>query len=111
MKTRNSGSAMTIESILPTPDIFSAKRILCIQPHYDDNDMAAAGTLFQLAKRGAEVIYLTVTDDLMGVNDVSLSDEEAAQVLKRDQAAAAEIVGVKENYWLGYPDAGDFDHF
>jgi len=102
---------MTIESILPVPDIYAARRILCIQPHYDDNDMAAAGTLIQLAKQGAEVIYLTITDDLMGVNDISLSDDSAAQVLKRDQVAAAKIVGVTEHFWLGYPDAGDFNHF
>src|SRR5512133_3832168 len=101
---------MTIDSILPIPDFFSAKRILCIQPHYDDNDMAAAGTLIQLAQKGAEVIYLTVTDDLMGINDVSLTDEEASQVLKRDQFAAAEIIGIAEQIWLGYPDAGNFDH-
>jgi len=102
---------MTIESILPIPDLFAARRILCIQPHYDDNDMAAAGTLLQLAQRGAEIIYLTVTDDLMGVSDISLSDEEAARVLKRDQFAAAGIIGVAKQIWLGYPDAGDFDYF
>ena len=102
---------MTIESLLPIPDIFAARRILCIQPHYDDNDMAVAGTLIQLGKRGAEVIYLTITDDLMGVNDVSLSDDAAAQVLKRDQFEAAEIIGVAQHFWLGYPDAGDFDYF
>ena len=86
---------MTIETSLPTPNIFEAKRILCIQPHYDDNDIAAAGILTQLAKNGAELIYLTVTDDLMGVVDNSLSDEDATQALKRDQFAAAKIVGVK----------------
>ena len=102
---------MIIETILPTPDIFSAKRILCIQPHYDDNDIAAAGILTQLAKNGAEIIYLTVTNDLMGVVDDSLSDEDAAKALKRDQFAAAKIVGVKEQYWLGYPDAGEYDYF
>ena len=102
---------MTIETILPTPDISSAKRILCIQPHYDDNDIGAAGVLTQLAKNGAEIIYLTVTNDLMGVVDDSLSDEEAAQALKRDQFAAAKIVGVKEQYWLGYPDAGEYGYF
>ena len=101
---------MTIESILPHPDPFKARRILCIQPHYDDNDMAAAGTLIQLAQRGSEISYLTVTDDLMGITDISLSDEEADQCLKRDQFAAAEIVGVAKQVWLGYPDAGDFDH-
>jgi LmbE family N-acetylglucosaminyl deacetylase len=102
---------MTIETIIPIPDIFSAKRILCIQPHYDDNDIAAAGILTQLSKNGAEIIYLTVTNDLMGVVDASLSDEEAAKTLERDQFSAAEIIGVKEQYWLGYPDAGEYDYF
>jgi LmbE family N-acetylglucosaminyl deacetylase len=49
---------MTFESILPTPDIFSAKRVLCVQPHYDDNDIAAAGTLARLRQAGAELFYL-----------------------------------------------------
>jgi len=102
---------MTIETILPTPNIFEARRILCIQPHYDDNDIAAAGILTQLAKRGAELFYLTATDDLMGVVDVSLSDEAAAEALKRDQFAAGKIVGVKEQYWCGYPDAGEYNYF
>jgi LmbE family N-acetylglucosaminyl deacetylase len=102
---------VTIETILPIPDLFSARRILCIQPHYDDNDIAAAGLLTQLARMGAELFYLTATDDLMGVVDVSLSDEDAANALKRDQFAAGKIVGVKEQYWLGYPDAGEYDYF
>lgn len=102
---------MTIETILPIPDIFSAKRILCIQPHYDDNDIAAAGILTQLAKNGAELFYLTATDDLMGIVDTSLSREEGEKVLKRDQFMAAKIVGVQEQYWCGYPDAGEYDYF
>jgi N,N'-diacetylchitobiose non-reducing end deacetylase len=102
---------MTIETILPIPNIFEARRVLCIQPHYDDNDIAAAGTLALLQQNGAELFYLTATDDLMGVVDHSLSDEEAAQALKRDQLAAGKIIGVKEQFWLGYPDAGDYDYF
>ena len=102
---------MTIETILPIPDIYEAKRILCVQPHYDDNDIGAAGILTQLAKNGAEITYLTVTNDLMGVVDDTLSNEQAAEALKRDQFAAAKIVGVKEQYWLGYPDAGEYSYF
>src|SRR4030065_1175166 len=102
---------MTIETILPTPNIFDAKRILCIQPHYDDNDIGAAGTLVLLKQNGAELFYLTATDDLMGVVDGSLSKEAAAQELKRDQFAAGKIIGVKEQYWLGYPHAGEYDYF
>ena len=102
---------MTIESVLPIPDIISAKRILCIQPHYDDNDIAAAGILTQLARNGAELLYLTATDDLMGVVDTSLSDEDAAVALRRDQFAAGSIIGVKEQHWCGYPDAGEYSYF
>lgn len=102
---------MTIESILPLPNIYDAKRVLCIQPHYDDNDIAAAGTLALLQQNGAELFYLTATDDLMGVVNHSLSDEEAAKMLKQDQFAAGEIMGVQEQFWLGYPDAGEYDYF
>src|SRR5688500_18299826 len=102
---------MTIETILPTPNIFDARRVLCIQPHYDDNDIAAAGTLTLLQQNGAELFYLTATDDLMGIVDHSLSDEEATKALKQDQFAAGKIIGVKEQFWLGYPDAGEYDYF
>ena len=102
---------MTFESILPIPDIFSARRILCIQPHYDDNDIGAGGTLVQLAKKGAEVIYLTVTDDLAGVVDATLSREAALQSLARDQQISGKIVCVKEHILLDYPDAGEYNYF
>lgn len=101
-----------IETILPIPDIFSAKRVLCIQPHYDDNDIAAAGTIARLTAQGSEVIYLTVTNDLMGVVDGFADDNEARAALKRDQAQAAHILGIQpQQYWLDYPDAGDYDYF
>jgi LmbE family N-acetylglucosaminyl deacetylase len=102
---------MTVESILPIPELFSARRILCFQPHYDDNDIGAAGVLTQLAQNGAEIFYVTATNDLMGVVDTSLSNEDAAELLKRDQFAAGKIVGVKEQYWCGYPDAGEYNYF
>lgn len=101
----------SFETILPVPDIYSAKRVLCIQPHYDDNDIGAGATLAALQEKGAELFYLTVTDDLMGVVDLSLPPTGAAEALKRDQDAAAKIIGVKEQIWLGYPDAGQYDYF
>lgn len=102
---------MIIESILPIPDIFSARRVLCIQPHYDDNDIGAGGTIARLSQAGARIYYLTVTDDLMGVVDTSLSPETAAGRLRQDQADAGEIIGVEEQIWLGYPDSGKYDYF
>ncbi len=101
-----------IDTILPIPDLFSAKRVLCIQPHYDDNDIAAAGTIARLTAQGSEVIYVTVTNDLMGVVDGFANDDEARAALKRDQMQAAHILGIHpQQYWLDYPDAGDYDYF
>jgi LmbE family N-acetylglucosaminyl deacetylase len=91
--------------------VLQAKRVLAVQPHYDDNDIAAGGTLAALHTSGAEIVYLTVTDDLMGVIDASLSPELAAAHLKREQEAAGKIIGVRQHYWLGYPDAGKYGYF
>jgi len=93
------------------PDLLTAKRILAVQPHYDDNDIAAGGTLAALAENGTELFYLTVTNDLIGVIDDTLLDETAAEQLKAEQYQAGEIMGVQGQYWLGFPDAGKYDYF
>lgn len=100
--------------MLPSPgidDLLEAGCILCVQPHYDDNDICAGGTLAALHDRGAELIYLTVTDDLVGVLDPSLPDETARRHLRAEQLAAGEMIGVGRQLWLDYPDAGDFSYF
>jgi len=93
------------------PDIRKAKKILAIQPHYDDNDFSAGGTLAVLAKNGAEIIYLTMSDDLVGVIDETWSAEEATRRLRDDQARAGDQIGVSQQFWLGYPDAGEYNYY
>jgi LmbE family N-acetylglucosaminyl deacetylase len=92
-------------------DLWAARRILCVQPHYDDNDIGAGGTLARLHDQGTEIIYLTVTDDLVGVVDPHLPDEQAARQLQQEQRQAGTIIGVARHEWLGYPDAGDYNYF
>jgi len=101
---------MTTE-LFAKPDLFQAQRVLVVQPHYDDNDIALGGTLAKLAAQGTEIYYLTVTDDLVGVVDQSLSEAEMFAGLKGDLDRAGEIIGVKDTFWLGYPDAGKYDYF
>jgi LmbE family N-acetylglucosaminyl deacetylase len=93
------------------PDIRKANRVLAVQPHYDDNDISAGGTLAALADGGAELFYLTMSDDLVGVIDESWSAEESTRRLRDDQTRAGEIIGVFKQYWLGYPDAGEYSYF
>ena len=97
-----------IPSLMPVPDIFSCKRVLAIQAHYDDTDIAVGGLIAQLVKNGAEVFYVTVTDDLAGVTDLTLSKETAASRLQNEAEKAAQILGVLGIYYLNYPDAGDW---
>ena len=97
-----------IPSLMPVPDIFSCKRVLAIQAHYDDIDIAVGGLIATLIQNGAEVLYATVTDDLAGVTDLTLSKETAAARLKSEAEKAAEILGVLGIYYLNYPDAGNW---
>jgi LmbE family N-acetylglucosaminyl deacetylase len=91
--------------------LYDAERILCVQPHYDDNDLGMGGTVAALAGAGAEVHYLTATDDLVGVLDPDLSDEEATRNLRAEQNAAGAILGVAGQHWLELPDAGPYDYY
>ncbi len=91
------------------PDLFTAHRVLCIQPHYDDNDLFAGGTIARLNDLGAEIIYLTVTDDVVGVLDQSWSVDKIRNRLREEQKCAGKIIGVNRFIWLEYPDAGDYE--
>ncbi len=95
----------------PSPDLLAARHVLAVQPHYDDNDIAAGGTLAALRERGARLTYVTVTDYLAGVLDRALSDAEAGERLRSEQREAGAVIGVERQHWLGYPDAGRFDRF
>jgi LmbE family N-acetylglucosaminyl deacetylase len=102
---------MDLGQILPKPDLLAAKIILAVQPHYDDNDIAAGGTLAALSEAGADVYYLTVTDDLVGVLDHKLTPQQAARQISAEAEQAGAVIGVRGHFWLNYPDAGHFDHF
>lgn len=101
---------MAEESKYLQPDLFQAKTVLAVQPHYDDNDLGAGGTLAALSRAGARVIYLTVTDDQVGVLDPSLSRAATQTALRREQDEAGRLIGVEKQVWLDYPDAGPIDY-
>jgi N,N'-diacetylchitobiose non-reducing end deacetylase len=102
---------MNLDQILPKPELRSARVILAVQPHYDDNDIGAGGTLAALVETGANLYYLTVTDDLVGVIDENLPVEAASTQLIAEQVESGAVIGVKGHYRLGFPDAAPIDHF
>jgi len=90
--------------------ILDARSVLAVQPHYDDNDIGAAGTLTLLARAGAAITYVTVTDDLAGVLDARLPDDVARRHLLAEQREAGGIIGVRGFVDLEWPDAAGLDH-
>ena len=53
-------------SLFQPPKIDEIKKILCIQPHPDDNEIGMGGIISYLTSKGVQVDYLTVTDGSLG---------------------------------------------
>jgi LmbE family N-acetylglucosaminyl deacetylase len=79
-------------------------KILVITAHPDDVDFGAGGTVATWVSEGHEVVYCLVTDGQAGGSDNTITREEMAHIRRREQTAAANILGVTELHWLGFPD-------
>lgn len=97
-------SVESLSSLLPTPNLLDAERILCIQPHADDIDIACGGTIARLAAAGKHITYLTVTDGGAGAAQ-RIDEATLAKIRVQEQLQAGQLLGVKEYLWLGYRDA------
>lgn len=83
----------------PTP-----QRVLVVVAHPDDIEFMCAGTLARWAAQGAEVYYLLLTDGTGGSRDPEMTPERLAEIRRREQRAAAQAIGVREVFFLGYVD-------
>lgn len=82
----------------------NVRKILCVQPHPDDCEIALGGLLAKLSLEKKEIIYLTLTDGCFGTNDPSIKPEQLAKIRKEEQERAAKIIGIKKLFWLDYKD-------
>jgi LmbE family N-acetylglucosaminyl deacetylase len=99
---------VNIPSLVPIPDIMQSKRVLAFQAHYDDTDISVGGLISLLIAQGAEILYVTATDDLAGIVDIDQNKEKAARALDDESHNAMKILGVSGLIKLGHPDAGDW---
>ena len=93
-----------LEMISTIPELEKCKRILCVQPHPDDNEVGAGATIAKLAEKGCEIYFLTVTDGRLGTNDLTISPEKLVEIRKQEMNAAAEFLKVTKVISLGYRD-------
>ncbi|MBW1980973.1 MAG: PIG-L family deacetylase [Deltaproteobacteria bacterium] len=80
--------------------------VLVVTAHPDDAEFGAAGTVARWVRQGKQVAYLVCTNGDKGTADRSVKPEQLAQIRQKEQLAAAEILGVREVVFLGYPDQG-----
>lgn len=97
---------MDIKTLLGLPNLLDVKKVIAVQPHPDDNEVNIAGTLLELSQRGAEIVYVTVTDGRAGAWGDVKNPNEIVAVRKKEKERAGKIIGVKKHIDLGFPDGG-----
>ncbi len=98
-----------INQLIPAPDLLSAKHVLCVQPHSDDNEIGAGGTISLLTSLGISVTYVTVTNGAFGDSNGTYAQGDIITIRQKEAKLAAEVLGVKDTIFLGYPDLGFHD--
>ncbi len=80
--------------------------VLVISPHPDDAEYGVAGTVARWAREGKKVIYAVCTNGDKGTSDPDMKPVDLAEIRKKEQLAAADVLGVSEVIFLGLPDQG-----
>ena len=80
--------------------------IMVVSPHPDDAEYGVAGTVARWVKEAKCVIYVVCTNGDKGTSDVNMDPEELVVTRKKEQRAAADVLGVGEVIFLGLPDQG-----
>lgn len=80
--------------------------VMLIIPHPDDAEINAAGTVTRWTQEGRKVVYAVTTNGDKGTSDPEVDPAELARRREKEQLAAAEMVGVEQTVFLGYPDQG-----
>jgi LmbE family N-acetylglucosaminyl deacetylase len=85
------------------PDL-KPKAVLGVAAHPDDLDFGMSGSAAKWAAEGTDVYYLLLTDGSKGSDDRHISSSDLTKLRRREQQAAAKILGLKDVFFLDYED-------
>ncbi len=77
---------------------------LVISAHPDDSEFGAAGTVYTWVQKGWEFYYAICTDGSKGSEDPDMTADVLVPMRKKEQQAAADVLGVKEVFFLDNVD-------
>ena len=78
--------------------------VLVISPHPDDAEFGASGTVAKLVRQNKNVVYLVCTSGEKGTDNPHVKPEQLAKIREKEQMEAAAVLGVKNIFFLRYPD-------
>lgn len=100
-----------VRQMLNLPDLLEVPNALVIEPHPDDNEVGAAGTVKLWRDRGIPVVYLTITDGRAGSAEPGARADDMIQTRRRERQEANRLLGVQESYNLGFEDGGNWSEY
>jgi len=77
---------------------------LVISAHPDDSEFGAAGTVYTWVQKGWEFYYVICTDGSKGSEDPEMTADVLVPLRRKEQKAAADVLGVKEVFFLDNVD-------
>ncbi len=87
-----------------TKNLKTPKNVLAVFAHPDDIDFSSAGTIAKWAQKGSNISYLVCTDGSKGSDDPRMTARKLAALRKKEQLAAAKILGVRDIIFLNHRD-------
>jgi LmbE family N-acetylglucosaminyl deacetylase len=79
-------------------------KALVFGSHPDDAEFTSGGTIARWTSEGRDVVICVVTNGAAGSNDSDVERDWLIETRRKEQAAAADVLGVSDVVWLGYED-------
>ena len=80
------------------------ERAMVVCAHPDDAEIGAGGTTALWARNGCEISYVVCTNGSSGSNDQDMTSDRIVEIRRKEQAAAADVIGVKNLLMFDYAD-------
>ncbi len=97
-------SGMIHKAFFSPPDLTKLKKVLCVQPHPDDNEIGMGGSVRWMTQHGIQVDYLTVTDGGLGAHDKNLCGDALIAARRQETQVAGALLGVTNFHFFDLAD-------
>jgi len=86
------------------------KTLLVVSPHPDDLEIGMGGSVARATELGGRVISAVLTDGRRSPRSFECSDEEMAEIRKREAEEAGHVLGIETIFFFGLSDLRSDDN-